>query len=249
MSQTSCIRLPRSFRALFAFCTIAVAAHAEPSAEQIIRGAQLTAVHQQVDLQGKMTRGNEHVPVALFLRSSEIQFQYFLQDEWQKFHLRLKEHEGELFEMISGQQKAFPLSKLATPIAGMDLTFEDLALRFFYWKNPKLEGIERVGVHPCWKIRLNNPGQGGAYQVMYVWVHQKYGAFMKIEGFNRQGQILKRFEVIDVMKVDTGGSGQPDVYTLKQMNVSTMNPATGRAQSQTKLIFQAPKMQSLKGPR
>jgi hypothetical protein len=225
------------------------AVQAAPTAEQIIAGAQMTAVRQQVDLQGRMTRGRDQVPVALFLRSSDIQFQYLQKQQWQTFHLRLKERECELFEMISGKQKAFPLSKLATPLAGLDLTYEDLALRFFYWKNPKLEGTERVGVHPCWKIRLNNPGQGGAYQVMYVWVHQKFGAFMKIEGFNRQGQILKRFEVIDVMKVDQRVAGAADVYTLKQMNVSTMNPQNGRTVSQTKLIFDAPKAAALQGPR
>jgi hypothetical protein len=154
----------------------------------------------------------------------------------------------ELFEMIDGKQTSFPTNRLASPIAGTDLSYEDLAMRFFYWKKPILEGAERVGVHNCWKIRLNNPGQGGAYQVMYVWVHQKYGAFMKIEGFNRQGQILKRFEVIEVMGIGKNADGQ-EVYTLEQMNVSTMNPANARVLSQTKMIFRKPVDTTPKGPR
>ncbi len=219
-----------------------------PTAEQIIGGAKMMAVLQQADLEGTMSRGGEKVPVALFLRNQDIQFQYWQNHSWQKFHLRMSNDLCELFEMINDKQAKFPVARLATPIAGMDLSYEDLAMRFFYWNNPVLEGAERVGVHNCWKIRLNNPGQGGAYQVMYVWVHQKYGAFMKIEGFNRQGQILKRFEVIEVMNIGKNKGGQ-DVYTLEQMNVSTMNPANARVLSQTKLIFKKPSTTGPKGPR
>jgi hypothetical protein len=225
-------------------------AHAQeaPTAEQIIGGAKMVAALQQADLEGNMTRGRDKVPVALFLRNKDIQFQYYEKQVWQKFHLRMNDDVCDLYEMINNKQSKFPVSRLATPIAGMDLSYEDLAMRFFYWKKPVLEGTERVGVYNCWKIRLNNPGQGGAYQVMYVWVHQKYGAFMKIEGFNRQGQILKRFEVTDVMNIGKNAAGQ-EIYTLKQMNVSSMNPANGRVLSQTKLIFNQPAMVAPKGPR
>lgn len=237
-------------RGIVAVCSFVLSSTlvAQPSAQEIIAGAKMVAVLQQADLQGKMTKGSAQVPTALFLRQNDIQFQYLENQQWSKFHLRLKEDACDIYQMKAGQQTPFPIDQIAKPIAGMDLSYEDLALRFFYWKNPQLEGEERVGVHPCWKIRLNNPGQGGAYQVMYVWIHQKYGAFMKIEGFNRAGQILKRFEVTDVMKIGKDAAGH-DIYTLKQMNVSSMNPANGRTASQTKLIFEAPKSVQLKGPR
>jgi hypothetical protein len=228
--------------------SLSLQAQEAPKAEDIIGGAKMVAALQQADLEGNMTRGRDKVPVALFLRNKDIQFQYFQNNAWQKFHLRLNDNSCVLYEMINNKQSDFPVNRLATPIANTDLSYEDLAMRFFYWKNPKLEGSERVGVHNCWKIRLNNPGQGGAYQVMYVWVHQKYGAFMKIEGFNRQGQILKRFEVTDVMNIGKNAQGV-EIYTLKQMNVSTMNPANGRAISQTKVIFNKPAMLAPKGPR
>ena len=71
---------------------------------------------------------------------------------------------------------------------------------------------------------------------------------MKIEGFNRQGGILKRFEVSEVMSIGKNAQGV-EIYTLKQMNVSTMNPANSRAISQTKLIFNQPALVAPKGPR
>jgi Outer membrane lipoprotein-sorting protein len=219
----------------------------QPTAEEIIAGAKMSAILQQADLTGSMSNSRAKVNIALFLRNQDIQFQYWEGKDWKKFHMQMNDDKCRLLEMVNGKQQDFPTSRIAMPIAGTDLTFEDLAMRFFYWKKPVLEGVERVGTHNCWKIRLNNPGVGGAYQVMYVWVHQKYGAFMKIEGFNREGKILKRFEVTDVMSIKsaTGAS----VYTLKQMNVSTLNPSNGRSVSLTKLIFEEPKMLAPKGPR
>lgn len=237
-----------SFLGALAIVAGTATAQQQPTAEQIIGGAKMVAALQQADLNGNMTNARMKVPVALFLRQKDIQFQVYEANTWKKFHMRLNDDTCQLFEMINDKQKDFPVSRIAAPIAGTDLSYEDLAMRFFYWKKPILEGAERVGVHNCWKIRLNNPGQGGAYQVMYVWVHQKYGAFMKIEGFNRQGQILKRFEVTDVMNIGKDASGT-DIYTLKQMNVSTMNPANNRVASQTKLIFDKPKNMGVKGPR
>ncbi len=226
----------------------AYAQQAATNAEQIIGTAKMIAALQQSDLKGNMINGRTKIPVVLFLRQENIQFQVWEADKWKAFHLRMNDENCDLLEMIGNKQSKFPVAKIANPIAGTDLSYEDLAMRFFYWKKPILEGTERVGVHNCWKIRLNNPGQGGAYQVMYVWVHQKYGAFMKIEGFNRNGQILKRFEVTDVMNIGKDASGT-DIYTLKQMNVKTMNPANGRAASETKLIFDKPETVAPKGRR
>jgi hypothetical protein len=226
----------------------AYAQQAAPNAEQIIGTAKMIAALQQSDLKGNMINVRTKIPVVLFLRQENIQCQVWEADKWKAFHLRMNDENCDLLEMIGNKQSKFPVAKIANPIAGTDLSYEDLAMRFFYWKKPILEGTERVGVHNCWKIRLNNPGQGGAYQVMYVWVHQKYGAFMKIEGFNRNGQILKRFEVTDVMNIGKDASGT-DIYTLKQMNVKTMNPANGRAASETKLIFDKPQTVAPKGRR
>jgi hypothetical protein len=50
------------------------------------------------------------------------------------------------------------------------------------------------------------------------------------------------------MNIGKNPAGQ-EVYTLEQMNVSTMNPANGRVLSQTKLIFKKPISVGPKGPR
>jgi negative regulator of sigma E activity len=234
------------------FLTLAMLAPCKaqnPSARQILDGAKMVAALQQADLEGTMTKSRVSVPIGLFLREKNIQFQYSDGKKWSIFHMRMSDANCELFRMDGGKQVKFAEKQLAEPIMGTDLTYEDLSFRFFYWKDPTLEGEENVGVHGCYKLRINNPGVGGAYHVMYVWVHRKFGAFMKIEGFDKQGKPLKRFLVTDVMQIGKDPQGQA-IYSLQQMNVSSLNPENGRVLSETKLLFNKPKnVKAPAGPR
>ena len=79
--------------------------------------------------------------------------------------MRIGDENFNLFEIINGKTVEFPAGKIVEPIAGTDLTYEDLALRFFYWPNPKLEGAEDVGGQPCYKLRVDKPkGAAGRYE-------------------------------------------------------------------------------------
>jgi hypothetical protein len=158
--------------------------------------------------------------------------------------MRLGDEKFELFEIINGKTVNFPPAKLVEPIAGTDLTYEDLALRFFYWPNPKLEGKENVGGQECYRLLLDKPkNAAGRYQRVYVWVHTKFGAFMRIRGYDDNSGLLKEFQVEDVMKVSD------NVWVLKKMQVATHDPKTGRRVSITDVIFNKPSGKALKGLR
>ena len=210
-------------------------------AEQLMQRARLAATLQHANLTGRISGSKGKADVALFLKGENIQFQFLENGQWVPFHLRLGGDQFDLFEFKGGKTVRFPDAKLGQPIAGSDLTYEDLSFRFLYWPKPGLEGGERVSTHDCWKIRLNNPGRKGNYAVVYVWVHKEFGAFMKIEGFDRTGKRLKRFEVRDVQKVGNDGS-----YTLKKMDVMTMNG--DRTVGRSKLEFDKPE-RTMPGPR
>lgn len=210
-----------------------------PDANVIIERARLAATLTKLDgpLEGTLSRGGKRTPIALFLKGQNIQFQYAeKRNEWSVFHMRLGDDKFELFRMIDGKQVNFPRNQLVDPIAGTDLTYEDLSFRFFYWPNPRLEGEENVSGQACYKIRLDKPaGAAGRYESVYVWVHKKFGAFMRVRGHDKNGALIKEFQVEDVMQVT------PDVWTLRKMQVSTHNPANGRRQSITQLTFDEPK--------
>jgi hypothetical protein len=229
-------------RAIFtaSVLTISTALAQNPDPAKIIEGARVAATLQQTDLSGSLSKNGKKTPVQLFLRGKDIQFALELGGPTQRFHLRLGDGEYNLFDVDpAGKTTKFPDAKLVQPIAGTDVTYEDLSFQFFYWPNPSYEGTEDVGGQPCYKIRLNKPaGSGGQYEVVYVWVHTSQGAFMKVCGFNKLGRLLKGFVVEDIMSIGNG------VYTLRKMKISTYDPASDpkdpRTLSYTNLLFEKP---------
>ena len=212
-------------------------------ASQIIERARIAATLQNNDLQGNLEKkGGDKADVMLFLKGKNIQFQYSIKGRpWDIFHMRLGKDQYDLFEIEGGKTTRFPDSKLADSVAGTDLSFEDLSLRFFYWPNPILEGSENVKGEDCWKIRLNNPSKAGAYGVVYVWVHKKFGAFMMIRGHDRSGDLRKEFLVDDIMRLPDG------TYTLQKMKVASM--MGGRTAGISYLRFNKPKRAKPQGLR
>ena len=218
-------------------------AHAQ-DADRILEGARLSAALTKLDegLQGNLSHNGKKTPITIFLKGKNIQFQYLEGGKWRVFHLRLNDDAYDLFEIVNDKTIDFPRNKLTESIAGTDLTYEDLALRFFYWPNPKLEGEDNIGTEKTFKLRLNKPaGAAGNYFAVYVWVHQKFGAFMKIHGHAKNGDLLKEFQVEDVMKVSD------DVWTLRKMQVSSYK--NGRRTSITDMTLDKPSKGALKGLR
>ena len=215
-----------------------------PDPDRILQGARLSAALTNLDqgLQGNLSHDGKRTPITIFLKGKDIQFQFLEDKVLRVFHLRLSENKYELSEFIDGKQKTFPPAKLTQPIAGTDLTYEDLALRFFYWPSPKLEGEENIGTEQTYKLRLDKPaGDAGNYFAVYVWVHQKFGAFMRIAGHAKSGEKLKEFQVEDVMKVSD------EVWTLRKMQVSTFK--NGRRSSITDMTLDKPSKAGLRGLR
>jgi hypothetical protein len=217
-----------------------------PNAKAILEGARLSASLTELKdgLTGELRNRRGKTPVVLYLMGEDIQFQFSeKQGSWRGFAMRFKDDKADLYEVKDGKTVVFPASKLVESIAGTDLTYEDLALRFFYWPDPVLEGEEDVGGQACYKIRVDKPkGAAGRYEVAYVWVHKKFGAFMRIRGHDKSGGLIKEFQVEDVMQVAN------NVWTLRKMQVATHDPANGRRISLTDVSFDSPKKTSI-GPR
>ena len=207
---------------------------AEAVAEKIVDGVRLATTLQQNDLNGNLRKNGKRTPIGLFLRGKNIQFQYQKDKKWNVFHMRLNQNNFDLFEIINGKNVAVSSKKLSSPIINSDLTYEDLAFRFLYWPNPKIVGEDVIRLQKCHKIRMENPGKGGRYDIVYIWVHKKYNALMQVTGYDKNGKILKRFFVTELMDVPTG-------QTIKKMKVEKYNPATGKATGITYLEFNKPK--------
>ena len=219
----------------------------QPDARAILEGARMSATLTHLDegLRGDLRHGREKTPVVLFLKGENIQFQFSENNgPWQGFHMRIGDEAFNLYEIKDGKTHAFSAAKMVEPVAGTDLTYEDLAMRFFYWPDPKLEGREDVAGQECYKIRIDKPaGKPGRYEAVYVWVHTKFGAFMRIRGHDKEGGLIKEFQVEDVMQV------AKDVWTLRKMQVATHDPENGRRVSITEVTFDTPNKPKPRGLR
>jgi hypothetical protein len=229
------------------FLLTGLAAAQQPDAKTILEGARMAATLTKLEdgLSGHLRQGRNRTPVTLFLKGKDIQFQFSENNgPWRGFHMHIGDQAFNLSEVVDGKMRKLPPDRLMAPIAGTDLTYEDLALRFFYWPNPRLEGEENVGGQPCYKIRIDKPrGTAGRYEVVYVWVHRKFGAFIQIRGHDKNGGLVKEFQVEDVMQI------AKDTWTLRKMQVATHDPASGRRLSITDVTFDTPKKAGPRGLR
>lgn len=226
-------------KALIALCVCAgtlagPAVKADEAAERVLATARYVSTLQHQDLHGDLTKDGKKMPISLFLRGNDIQFHYTIDGKANRFHMRLQNDKFDLFEIKNGNTSEFSDAKMSERINGTDLTYEDLSMRFLYWKNSKIVGEERVNGQPCYKLRLINPSKTvGDYRIVYVWVHSKQGALMKVVGYNKAGKPLKQFQVTDIMRVG-------DEYTLRRMRVETIDPANNKAVGITYMEFDKP---------
>jgi len=217
---------------------------AEAEADKILATTRYAATMQtQQDLHGYMSKNGKRTPLSLFLRNENIQFSYQVKGKDNRFHMRLKDDRYDLLEIEGGKTTRFSDAKLSKNINGTDVSYEDISMRFLYWKDTKLEGEEKVNGQLCYKLRLNNPSKtAGKYRIVYVWVHKKYGAMMKLIGYDAAGKPLKQFLVTDLMRMGKE-------YTLRTMRVSTVDPKSNKTTGITYLEFKKAKKAEAKKTR
>lgn len=204
------------------------------TAEEIMSSVRQVAVLQdQQTLNGRIRKGAKEIPLTLFLRGKDIQFA--LNGGAERFHLRLNEDDQQLFEIVDGKTQPFPPQKVSRSIGGTDVSYEDLALKFLYWKNPRIVGEQRLNGQDCWRLHVLNPEKVGRYREVSVWVTKKQRALMRVVGYGPRPDAvpLKQFEITGVMKVD-------EVFTVKSMKVTSFNEKR-RVEGITYLEFDKPK--------
>jgi hypothetical protein len=206
------------------FALAAVAFGSEPSAEEILAAARMNPLGQEVALSAQLRAGSVKVPFTIEVRDGAVRYRF--ENPSKEIRLRLSENASILEEVESG--KAKPVANLQDPVRGGLITYEDLALGFLYWKNPKLLGSETVRTRDAWKIEVAAPPGSSQYGAVRVWIDKASAALLRIEGFDRNGKPAKRFEVVSAQKID----GQ---WMLKQMRVERLDPETRKTKGITYL--------------
>jgi len=215
-------------------------ARADQAAERLLKGVRHGATLQQGKLKGHLRKSGKRTPLELTMKGKNITFQFYTDKKWGGFHMQLNQGKAKLFETVQGKAKPFPAKKIGASILGTDVTYEDLSLRFLYWKDAKIVGEDTIKMQKSTKVLLRNPGKDGRYSTVVIWIHQKSGALMQVAGYNAKNQLLKRFHVTKLMTVNK-------VKTLEKMNVETYKTGSLIVIGITYLEFKEPKKSARRG--
>lgn len=209
-----------------------VLARAQTAEEIMSSVRQVAALQGKQTLSGQIRKGARRIPLTLFLRDNNLQFA--LDGGAERFHLRLNEDDQQLFAISGDEVSPFPEDKINEAIGQTDVSYEDLALKFLYWKNPQIVGRQKLNGQDCWRIHVANPEKTGRYREVSVWVTMKQRALMRVVGYGPrpEAEPLKQFEITGVMKVN-------DLFTVKSMKVTAFNDKR-RVQGITYLEFEKP---------
>jgi outer membrane lipoprotein-sorting protein len=197
-----------------------------PSAQEILQSVRMLESRQQLDLDGQLRQDETVIPFHLSQNGPLIRYSFSDPDE--VVELRLSENNSRLDLVTDAGNEKFPAEKLNDKIRGTGVTYEDLALKFLYWPGGRVLGDETVHARSCWKLQLAAPSRDSQYTNVFLWVDKKSGALMRMEGYDANGKLAKRFEVVSTQKIDNR-------WFLKQMRVEEMQPGTNKVQARTYL--------------
>jgi hypothetical protein len=206
--------------------SVCMSAQPEPSAKDILDSVRMLESRQQIDLQGQLRQDDVTIPFRLMQNGPLIRYTFTNPDE--TLELRLGENSSRL-ELVSdaGTEKV-GASKLQEKIRGTIVTYGDLAFKFLYWPTARVLGEENVRTRKCWKLQLRAPSRESPYSNVLLWVDKASGALMRMEGYDWNAQLIKRFEVVSAQKIERR-------WFLKQMRVEQFQPGTNHVEARAYL--------------
>jgi hypothetical protein len=214
----------RSLIAIYFLFILSILAEPAPSAKEILESVRMRQTQQQIDLQGQLRQNEIVIPFQLIQSGPLVRYIFTNPDE--SLQLQIGDNDSQLDELSENGVKK--VAQFDRKIRGTDVTYEDLALKFLYWPNADVVGQENVRTRNCWKLQLRAPSRQSQYSNILLWIDKNSGALMRMEGYDRNGQLAKKFEVVSAQKIDNR-------WFLKQMRIDALQPGTKHVQSRTYL--------------
>lgn len=217
------------------FTAVLRAEEAKPrTAEEILRIVRLSYALQNHKMNGQLRDDatGRIEPMTLTMEARVMRF-LFKNPPKEIVHLDLNTTPATLYQVREGSSGEVRKDQLDDRVRGMDFNYEDLSLRFLYWPRPQLMGETRVSAQKCWIVRVTNPGRDGPYYVVDIYVHQGSGGAAKMEAYDRNSKVVKRYQVTKVQKVD-------NATVLKELRIESINPFNGEVKGRTYMTMDNP---------
>lgn len=187
---------------------------------------------QQIDLDGQLRENEKTIPFHLTQTGPLIRYSFTDPDE--VLQLRLGENGSRLELVTADNVEKISEDKLKEKVRDTGITYEDLTLEFLYWENARVLGDETVRTRSCWKLQVVAADKDSQYWNVVIWVDKTSGALMRMDGYDWDGKIAKRFEVVSAQRIE-------DRWFLKQMRIEKMQTGSNKVQSRTYLEIKKPK--------
>ncbi|MFV0414744.1 MAG: outer membrane lipoprotein-sorting protein [Chthoniobacterales bacterium] len=217
----------KQITAFFAFLIFSLVVNAQEDAAEILRLARINQVQNEAALSARLRWEGQRIPFTIILKDRVIRYKFTDPEEAVILELRddgpwLAEQKGDKSSEVKG-------ARFDHRVRESSVTYEDLAMRFLYWPISKYLGSDVIRTRSAHKIEVH-PGQKikSLYGVVRLWVDKATGSLLRMEGYDWQGHLIKRFEVVGVQKID----GQ---WFLKTMRVETFEPETRKVIDRTYL--------------
>lgn len=209
--------------AIGAWVRAEAAADARPDADELLRAMRDMTVSQgDKDVSGTIRKNRTKVPFSLSARGETLAFQYKEGEVWKRFDVRIRERNADLMLVENNRAKVMPPSSYTKTIAGTDVCYEDLSLRFLYWKGGKLvddPANSRIKGRDCYIVQVSNPQASvGQFAQVRMWIDKENGTTWQIDGYDREGRLRKRFTITSVQRLKDG------TWFFKQMKLEVRNP-------------------------
>lgn len=200
-----------------------VLAQDAPSADELLSAMRDMTVSQgNRDVAGTIRKARLKIPFSLSARGETIVFQYKENDAWKRFDVRIREKNAQLLTVNGGKASVMAPASYTKTIAGTDVCYEDLSLRFLYWKGGKIladSSNSRIKGRDCYVVEVPNPNPSvGQFAWVRMWVDKENGTSWQIDGYGRDGKLKKRFTITSVQKLKDG------TWFFKQMKLEIRNP-------------------------
>lgn len=192
-----------------------VRAEDPPSAQDLLKSVRIAQSSQDWKLTGRIRTGSKKIPFRLHLEKGAIRYEFT--DSGDTLTLRLGEKSSTLEEKKGGKTGRVTAAKFDAPVHDTDISYEDLALRFIYWRDANVVGSEMIAAHRCWKVEARPANERDSqYARVMLWIGREDGALMKAESYDAAGKWVRRFAVTSVMK-------REGYWMLKQMRIESSN--------------------------
>ena len=220
------IRLPLVLALLLVLAIGRNSAVAAPSAKDILAGVRMQQGSQQIEVQGQLRENEKVVPFRLTQSGPVIRYSFSNPDE--ALQLRIGQSDSRLEEITREGVDRVSGGEWDQKVRGTAITYEDLALKFLYWPDAKVLGEDYIHTRRVWKLEMTAPSRQSRYSKVFVWVTQEGGALLRLHGFDWNGKLAKRFDVVSAQQIE----GR---WFLKQMRIEELQPDSGKVLARTYL--------------